>query len=138
MKVKNWMTLDPFVLTADQPIKVAVQQQVENRIRHMPVVRDDALVGILTDRDLKRALPSVMAGATPEEYRAFMERTLVSEVMTRNPVTCEPETDMRDAVRIFVEHKFGAIPVVENGRVVAILCQTDALRALLNLLEEST
>ena len=138
MKVKRWMTLDPFVLVADQPIKVAVQQQVENRIRHMPVVRDNELVGILTDRDLKRALPSVMAGATPEEYRAFMERTLVSEVMTPNPVTCEPETDLCDAVRIFVEQKFGAIPVVENGRVVAILCQTDALRALLNLLEGST
>jgi len=137
MKVKKWMTTNPFVLAADQPIKVAVQQQVENRIRHMPVVRNNALVGILTDRDLKRALPSVMAGATPEEYRAFMERTLVSEVMTPNPITCEPETDLRDAVRIFVEHKFGSIPVVENGRVVAILCQTDALRALLNLLEET-
>jgi acetoin utilization protein AcuB len=134
MKVKEWMTRDPFVLSADQPIKVAVHQQVENRIRHMPVVRADKLVGILTDRDLKRALPSVMAGATPDEYRAFMEDTPVSEVMTPNPFTCEPETELRDVVRVFVEHKFGAIPVVEDGRVVAILTQTDALRALLNLL----
>jgi len=134
MKVKDWMTPDPFLLAADQPIRVAVQQQVENSIRHMPVVRDNAVVGILTDRDLKRALPSVMAGATPEEYRAFMEKTPVSEVMTSNPITCEPETELRDAVRVFVEHKFGAIPVVEDGRVVAILSQTDALRALLHLL----
>jgi acetoin utilization protein AcuB len=136
MKVRDWMTTDPFLLTADQPIKVAVQQQVENRIRHMPVILDGELVGILTDRDLKRALPSVMAGATPEEYRAFMEGTAVSKVMTPNPVTCTPDTDLREAVRIFVEHKFGAIPVVEDGQVVAILCQTDALRALLSLLEE--
>ena len=137
MRVKDWMTTHPFVLAADQPIKVAVQQQVENRIRHMPVVRNKELVGILTDRDLKRALPSVMAGATPEEYRAFMERTPVSAVMTPNPITCGPETDLRDAVRIFVEEKFGAIPVTENGRVVGILCQTDALRALLSLLSRS-
>jgi acetoin utilization protein AcuB len=134
MKVKDWMTPDPFLLAADQPIRVAVQQQVENRIRHMPVVRDNVVVGILTDRDLKRALPSVMAGATPEEYRAFMEKTPVSDVMTSNPIICEPETELRDVVRVFVEHKFGAIPVVEDGRVVAILSQTDALRALLHLL----
>ena len=135
MKVKEWMIPDPFILDADQPIKVAVEQEVENRIRHIPVVRENALVGILTDRDVKRALPSVIAGATPGEYRAFMERTPVSEVMTPDPITCEPDTDLREAVRIFVEHKFGAIPVIENGRVVAILCQTDALRALLSLLE---
>jgi acetoin utilization protein AcuB len=136
MKVRDWMTSDPIVLEADHPVRVAVEQLVENHIRHMPVVRDNELVGILTDRDLKRALPSVIAGASPEEYRSFMERTLVSELMTENPVTCRPDTELREAVRIFVENKFGAIPVIEDGRVVAILCQTDALRALYSLLEE--
>ncbi len=135
MKVKDWMTPDPVILEADQPIRVAVEQLVENHIRHMPVIRNSELVGILTDRDLKRALPSVIAGASPEEYRAFMERTLVSEVMTKNPLTCKPDTDLRDAVRIFLERKFGAIPVIENGRLAAILCQSDALRALASLLE---
>lgn len=135
MKVKKWMTPEPFLLAEDQPIKVAILQQLESRIRHMPVVRDNVLVGIVTDRDLKRALPSVIAGATPEEYRAFMERTTVSEIMTHDPFTCEPETDLVEAVRIFVERKFGAIPVVENGRVVAILTQTDVMRAFLSFLE---
>ncbi len=135
MKVKQWMTPDPFILTEDQPIKVAVMQELENHIRHMPVVRDNELVGIVTDRDLKRALPSLLAGADPDDYRAFMDMTPVSEVMTPDPITCEPDMELRDAVDIFVEYKFGAIPVVEAGRVVAILCQTDIMKAFLTLLE---
>ena len=93
MKVKEWMTANPFILTEDQPIKVAVMQELQNHIRHMPVVHDDELVGIVTDRDLKRALPSLLAGADPEDYRAFMEMTPVSEVMTPDPITCEPSSN---------------------------------------------
>jgi len=137
MKVKDWMTTDPFILTEEQPLKVAVMQTVEKRIRHMPVVRGNKLVGIVTDRDLKRALPSLLAGAQPEEYRAFMQLTPVSEVMTPDPITCQPDTDLRDAVELFVEYQFGAIPVVDGGRVVAILCQTDVMRAFLSVLEDS-
>ena len=137
MKVKEWMTTDPFILTEEEPLRVAVMQTLENHIRHMPVVRDNELIGIVTDRDLKKALPSLLAGAQPEEYRAFMQLTPVSEVMTPDPITCEPDTELRNAVELFVEYKFGAIPVVENGRVVAILCQTDIMRAFLSLLKDA-
>ena len=136
MKVRNWMTPNPLTLTEDDKVKTAVVHVLRNRIRHVPILRGDKLVGIVTDRDLKRALPSVVAGTTPEEYQSFMENTTLKEVMTQDPIVCGPDTDIVEAVRIFVEHKFGALPVVENDKLVAIISQTDALRAFLKLLEE--
>ena len=135
MKVREWMTPDPFTLTEEDRVKTAVQHLLRAGIRHVPILRDGALVGIVTDRDLRRALPSVEAGASPERYQAFMERTTLRDIMTADPVTCTPDTDIADAVAIFVERKLGAIPVVEDEELVAILTQIDILRAFLEVLK---
>jgi acetoin utilization protein AcuB len=135
MKVREWMTPRPFTLTEGDRVKTAVQHVLTAGIRHVPVLRDNVLVGIVTDRDLRRALPSVEAGASPEKYQAFMERTTLGDIMTVDPVTCTPDTDLVDAVEIFVERKFGAIPIVDGDELVAILTQIDVMRALLALLE---
>jgi acetoin utilization protein AcuB len=135
MKVKEWMTSKPVAVTEDDTVASVVRRMLSAGFRHMPVTKDRRLVGIVTDRDIRRVLPSIEAGATPEQYRTFMQGTRIGEVMTSDPVTCTPDTDMREAVRIFVENKYGAIPVVRGGRLVAIVSQIDAMRALLRLLE---
>jgi acetoin utilization protein AcuB len=136
MKVSEWMTSDPFTLTEGDRVKTAVQHLLSAGIRHVPILRDGKLVGIVTDRDLRRALPSLEAGAGPEKYRAFMEQTPLKDIMTANPVTCTPEADLVDAVRIFAERKLGAIPIVDADRLVAILTQIDIMRAFLGVLEK--
>jgi acetoin utilization protein AcuB len=128
------MTPDPFTLTEEDRVKTAVQHLLSAGIRHVPILRDGALVGIVTDRDLRRALPSLEAGASPAKYQAFMERTTLRDIMTVDPVTCTPDTDLADAVEIFVERKLGAIPVVDGDELVAILTQIDVLRAFLEVL----
>jgi acetoin utilization protein AcuB len=135
MKASEWMTSDPKTVNDDDFLRTAVTLVVENRIRHLPVVRGDSLVGIISDRDLKRAMPSVVAGATPEEYQAFMEETSIEQMMTANPITCTPDEDLVDLVRQFCQHKVGAIPVVEDERVVGIVTQTDMMQAFLAVLE---
>jgi CBS domain-containing protein len=135
VKVKEWMTPDPVTVTEEDQVKTAVQHLLSARIRHVPVLRGDELVGIVTDRDLRRALPSIEAGASPQKYQAFMKEAAVRDIMTPNPVTCTPNTDVVDAVKIFVERKFGAIPVVEDGKLVAILTHIDVMRALIEVLE---
>lgn len=135
MKARDWMTSDPKAVNDDDLVKTAVRLVVENRIRHLPVIRGDSLVGIISDRDLKRAMPSIVAGSTPEEYQLFMEETSVEQVMTKNPITCAPDTDLADLVREFCEHKVGAIPVVEGERLVGIVTQTDMMQAFLEVLE---
>jgi CBS domain-containing protein len=138
MKVREWMTPNPLTLTEGDRVKTAVQQVLSAGIRHVPVLRDNVLVGIVTDRDLRRALPSIEAGASPEKYQAFMERTTLGDIMTVDPVTCTPDTDVVDAVGIFVERKFGAIPIVDGDELVAILTQIDVMRAFLAVLERGT
>jgi acetoin utilization protein AcuB len=135
MKVRRWMTSDPKTIKEDDFVKTAVMLVLENRIRHLPVVRGESLVGIVSDRDLKRAMPSVVAGATAEEYQAFMDETYIEQVMTANPITCTPDTHLIDLVREFCEHKVGAIPAVEGERVVGIVTQTDMMQAFLRVLE---
>jgi acetoin utilization protein AcuB len=135
MKVKEWMTPDPKTVNEDDPVRTAVMLVVENRIRHLPVVRGDTLVGIISDRDLKRAMPSIVAGATAEEYQAFMEETSVEQAMTANPLACTPETELVDLVREFCQKKVGAIPVVDSERLVGIVTQTDMMQAFLAVLE---
>jgi acetoin utilization protein AcuB len=135
MKVKEWMTPDPKTVNEGDPLKTAVSLVVENRIRHLPVVRGDALVGIISDRDLKRAMPSIVAGATAEEYQSFMEETSVEQVMTANPLACTPDTDLVDLVREFCQKKVGAIPVVDGEHLVGIVTQTDMMQAFLTVLE---
>ena len=135
MKVKDWMTPDPKSVQANDPMKTAVRLVVENRIRHLPVVMGDSLVGIISDRDLKRAMPSIVAGATAEEYQSFMERTTIDQVMTADPLACAPEDELVDVVRQFCENKVGAMPVVDGDRLVGIVTQTDMMQAFLALLE---
>ena len=138
MKVRDWMTPEPYTLTDEDVVKTAVQHLLSAGIRHVPILRDNVLVGIVTDRDLRRVLPSVEAGASPERYQAFMERTTLRDIMTVDPVTCRPDTDVVDAVEIFVERKFGAIPIVDGDELVAILTQIDVMRGFLEVLERET
>jgi len=135
MKVNELMTPDPKTVKEDDPIKTAVNLVIENRIRHLPVVSGGSLVGIISDRDLKRAMPSIVAGATGEEYQSFMEQTPIMQVMTANPITCSPNTNLIEIVREFCEEKVGAIPVVDDERLVGIVTQTDMMKAFLKVLE---
>jgi acetoin utilization protein AcuB len=138
VKVSDWMTPDPVTLTEDDQVKTAVRHLLSSGIRHVPILRGDKLVGIVTDRDLRRALPSIEAGASPERYQAFMEETALRDIMSSDPVTCGPDTDLVDAVEILVERKVGAIPVIEDGKLVAILTQIDVMRAFLDVLENQS
>lgn len=135
MKVREWMTPDPFTLSEGDRVKTAVKHLLKAGIRHIPVLRDGKLTGIVTDRDIRRALPSLEAGATPEQYQAFMEKNTLKDIMTADPVTCTPDTDVIDAVKILAERKFGAIPILQGDQLVAILTQIDVMRALLRMLE---
>jgi acetoin utilization protein AcuB len=137
MTVKEWMTPDPKTIAEDDVVRTAVMLVLQNRIRHLPVLRAGALVGIISDRDLKRSMPSVVAGATEKEYRAFMDNTPIKELMTINPITCSETTPLVELVAQFCEHKVGAIPVVDGERLVGIVTQTDMMHAFLKVLKES-
>ena len=135
IKVVDVMTKNPLVMTPAETIGQADELMTENRIRQLPVVDEGALLGIITDRDIRSFLAQ-SALVEPEE-RAKVLRTKVSEIMTAEPLTLAPDDDLREAVELLIEEKIGGIPVVDQAEgLVGIVTYVDVLRCFLNRLEE--
>ena len=135
IKIVDVMTKNPLVMTPAETIGQADELMTENRIRQLPVVDEGALLGIITDRDIRSFLAQ-SALVEPEE-RAKVLRTKVSEIMTAEPLTLAPDDDLREAVELLIDEKIGGIPVVDHAEgLVGIVTYVDVLRCFLNRLEE--
>jgi acetoin utilization protein AcuB len=134
MLVKDVMTRDVATLTPEQTLRDAINLLRSKRIRHLPVVEGQKLVGIVTDRDVKRAAPSVLTGVGNEAFDTSLLTIKVAQVMTREPITVLDRASLKSAVEIFINTKVGALPVVDDGRLVGILADSDILRVAYNLL----
>ena len=113
------------------------------RINQLAVLEENRLVGIVTDRDLRDAFPSVidvLRGKTREGRRTYTqpEEVSVEMVMAANPQTLGPEDDLGAAARLLRRERIGGLPIVENHRLVGILTRSDLLDALLSALESGT
>ena len=136
MKVEDRMTRKVFTLAEDQSLREAIAVMQRNRIRHAPVVSGEKVVGILTDRDVKRASPSALSGIDQAQYDRVLNETRVGQAMTRNPFTVTPSTSIRDAVKVLIDRKYSALPVVEDDRLVGIITGTDMLRLFHETIDE--
>jgi acetoin utilization protein AcuB len=133
--VRELMTTQPVTLFEDDRLREAVELVTLHNVRHIPVLdRQGRLVGIVTDRDIKQTLPSPLSSAAPEEYEALLETTSLGRVMSRNPLTVDAESDVADAVELLVSRKIGGLPVLDEGILVGIFTERDALRGYLELL----
>ncbi len=135
MLVRDVMTPDPVTIGPNHSIGAALARMRRGGFRRLPVVENGALVGIITDRDLRLAMnsPFVMREGWYDSY--LMEHIEVRSCMTPDPVTVDVDSDLLDAVRLMRKHKFGGIPVLNAGGLVGILTETDLLNYLERLLE---
>jgi acetoin utilization protein AcuB len=134
MLVKNRMTADPVVVAPGDSLAHALRLTREHRIRHLPVVEGGELAGILSDRDIRLAMPSPLTVAD-EDRAAFLERTTVAEMMTRDVITAGPYDTVEDAARELCRHRIGALPVVDaHGRLLGMVTETDVLHAFAEVL----
>lgn len=117
----------------DAPPATAMKLMEARRIHHLPVL-DGArrLVGILTDRDLRRAVLNPALHERPEQLAGTLARLTVGEIMTLGVIAVRPETEVREAARIMYQRDIGALPVIDNGRVVGMVTSTDVMRALVS------
>ncbi len=136
MKVSDRMTREVVTLEEEQSLREALTLQQLHKIRHIPVVADGRVVGILTDRDLKRASPSLLSGIDQKQYDELLETIRVGQIMTRNPHTVTPATPLKHVAEILIDRKFGALPVIENNLLVGIITEIDLLRVLYEMLDE--
>jgi acetoin utilization protein AcuB len=130
------MTQEPVTLHDDDRLREAVELVMVRRIRHIPILdAQNRLVGIVTDRDIKRTLPSPLSSAAREEYEALLETTAIGRVMSPNPITVDVDADVADAVQILVDSRIGGLPVVEGGGLVGVFTERDALAGYVELLK---
>jgi acetoin utilization protein AcuB len=134
MLVKNRMTAGPVTVTPEDSLAHALRLTREHRVRHLPVVRNGELAGILSDRDIRLAMPSPIEVADPERA-AMLERTPVERVMTREVITAGPFDTVEDAAEQICRHRIGALPVVDaHGRLLGMITETDVVTAFAEVL----
>jgi acetoin utilization protein AcuB len=138
MIASELMTADPTTVTPEASIAEVWDLMRDLDIRHVPVVQDGALVGMVSDRDLSQLdMAGILAADGADALRQELA-TPVVKVMTTSVITVDTETDLAEAVGLLVEHKVGALPVLQVGsrEVVGILSYIDVLKAFQTLFAE--
>src|SRR5437016_11580394 len=127
MTVGDRMTKNPTTVSLTDTLVSAQEKMRAGEFRQMPVVDHGRLIGIITDRDIRR-----------HGRHNIVAR--VQSAMSEGVITATPETSIEEAARILLEHKIGGIPVVENEDLVGIISTTDILQAFVDLMrsEEHT
>lgn len=136
MFVRDFMTTEVTSLQETDTLLDARMVFVRSSFRHLPVLRDKQLVGVVTEHDVRQFGPSLTSGVSPEEYNQLLETTPVSRAMTRDPVTVRPDQPVYEAANLLYTRRFGCLPVVENGELMGILSTTDMLRLLVHMIRD--
>ena len=132
-RVFDVMVSDPVTVGPQTPVAEAYEVMMEGSFRHLPVVADGKLSGMLSERDILEAMPGV--GAAPSEHGQFT-KILVDSIMIRSPLTVGIDEPLVAAARAMVNEKVGAVIVVDDGeRVLGIVTTIDITEALIQLLE---
>lgn len=127
MLVEDVMQAAVITITPKTSLPEAMRLVRHRGIRHLPVVEDDRLVGIVSDRDLKQAMASPATALESHELRYLLDTLTVDEIMTRAVVTVGRMFPIEDAARLMVTEKISALPVTERGKLIGIVTETDVL-----------
>jgi acetoin utilization protein AcuB len=132
MRVSDLMSCNIVTIDPTESCREAVARMHRARVRHLPVVERGRLVGIVTDRDLRHRLftPGVFRDLGSVPVETLLKGVLVSDVMSSPVVAVAPEDDLEDAAKMMLEDKVGSLPVVESGRIVGMITETDLLRRI--------
>ena len=134
MLTRNWMTQNVIMVDANDSVVDATKKLKENDIRRLPVTRKGKLVGIVTDRDLKRASASDATTLEVHELLYLISKIKVKEIMTKNPITVPFDFTVEETAEVLMKNKISGVPVL-NGRnqISGIITQDDLFRAMISL-----
>lgn len=135
MLVRDRMTQNPITIIPDISVTEALRLMSEKKIRRLPVVnRSGQLVGIVSDRDLFQASPSPATSLAVWEIHDLLAKLTVEKCMAKDVITVSEDTPLEEAARIMVDRRIGGLPVVNAGKLVGIITESDLFNILLELL----
>ena len=130
-RARDLMTEGVYAAAPDDDLATLCDLMSRRNVRHMPVVDlRGELVGLVSHRDLLRHQIIDRDGKPAFATRAAIAHLRVKHLMTHPVCTVELDTDIREAAQVMYKHKYGCLPVVERGRLVGILTESDFVRSL--------
>lgn len=136
LSVNDLMTRETFTLRESDSLKTARSMMSLARIRHIPIVNDKLeFIGLITHRDILSATISKFAEVDKKTRDEIDEGIPVSEIMRTDVTSITPDANLRDAAEVLLNHKYGCLPVVEEGVLVGILTEADFLKLTIRLME---
>ncbi len=133
MLIKLWMHQNPVTINKETSLSQAQEIIKEQNFRHLPVVEGDILIGIVTQTDIDKALPSALDSTVSAQDRIIATHTKASSFMTENPITARPMDSLERVALLMQKFKIGALPVVEDESCVGIITETDIFKAFTEL-----
>ncbi len=134
MLVRDRMTANPITVTPHTPVFESLKIMRDKNIRRLPVLKDGKLVGIVTELDLLKVSPSPATSLSVYELNYLLAKTTIKEAMSSKLVTVTGDTPIEEAAILMREHKIGGLPVVDEGKLVGIITETDVFDAFVDLL----
>ncbi len=134
MFVKLWMSADVVAIAPNQTISDAEKLLKDRKIRRLPVVENDELIGIVSVNDLGKVMPSILDAEASGEEEFIADHTEIRTVMTSSPITICPNDTLIEAARKMRRNNIDGLPVVENKKLLGILSISDVLDAFLDIM----
>lgn len=133
MFVSDWMTRKVFTVAPDSSVSEAMNLIRSKKIKHIPVVRDEKLKGIVSDRDIRDYSPSKATTLDVYELHYLLATAKVKEIMKSGVVTVTSDTPIEEAAILLYDRNIGCLPVMDGGRLVGIISDRDIFRALIDI-----
>jgi acetoin utilization protein AcuB len=134
MRVRDIMSTNVVAVDEKTSIHDAKKIMAAHRIRRLPVMKKDKLVGLVTERMLLEASPSPATALSIHELHYLLAKMTVKDIMVKKPYTISPDMPPEDALQLGQEMGYGGFPVVENGRLVGVVTESDIVRLMTRVL----
>jgi acetoin utilization protein AcuB len=134
MRIKDFMSTNVVAVDENTTLHDARKIMEAHKIRRLPVMKRDKLVGLVTLRMLLEAAPSPATDLSIHELQYLLAKLTVKDIMVKDPYTISPDMPAEEALQLGQEMGYGAFPVVENGRLVGIATESDIVRLMTRVL----
>lgn len=130
VQVCDWMTKEVVRVSRVTSLRGAAELMKARKIRHLPVMERDRLIGIVTDRDVRQAMPSPTVSFSSHEPQNLLDKVYVRDIMTIRVVAVSPDVSIAKAAGLMCRNKIGCLPVLDEEALVGIIAESDILRAV--------